>query len=600
MRRKSAVIFLILIGCVAIMAIDAGELYVRHQRAISASPEALSGFSGFQLKGAVEKYGFRGDVTIASSFPDRFGFSIQFPLFQERWTLRGRNGEVRDLTGWRRSLEGAELEEARALQYILGYLYIKTGAVSLQDIKEESDFISATLRSEDGLVFEVYFDAKTSLLKRFAFRAANGDRREFLIEAYQDAEGLRLPSRLKETGLNPANYEFGPAQVNRGIDGDFFTIPETPIRYSMPDRAVVRIPMQLYFDLPFIKAWIGDSPALTFLIDTNLPFSVLDKTIATQLGLTTQGLAFRSVRYPISEFSFISAPNVLLREVEFKDQLFLVTNMMPPSANIQMPVHGILGADFFRQSIFQLDFKEDVIRFLHPKTLSPDPKWQKLNLSLAGGVYSVTGRLDGIDVQLELATSVGEAAVFSDASLMARNLLRRYPSTAEALSLGLLFGQPERIAKVESLALEAMSVQGPLVHLGKFPEDSPFVRKEAGWLGTEFLRRFILTLDLPNKVAYLEPNPNGTPPDLYNNTGIYVIKSKGNVVVQQVIKDSPAEKAGIQPWDIISQIHDYPCNQVLFDRLYGFLKLDKGQQLPLILLRGEEQIQVTLTYQSAF
>jgi len=599
MRRNLAVLLIILAGCISLMAIDAADLFARHQRAFATSPEALSSFSSLQLKGVVEKYGFRGEVTIASTLPDRFGFSIQLPLFQERWALRGQAGEVRDLTGWRRALEGAEMEEAKALQYILGGLYIK-GALALQEIKEDPDTISAIMRSESGLMFEVHFDAKTSLLKRFSFRAADGNRREFQIEAFQDVEGLRIPSRLKETGLNPANYEFSTVQVNRGIDSNLFSIPEEPARFSIPEKSIVRIPFQMYFDLPFIKAWIGNSPALTFLVDTSLPFSVLDKTIATQLGFTTQGLAFRSVRYPISEFSFITAPSVLLREIEFKDQVFLVTNMMPPSANIQMPVHGILGADFFRQSLLQIDFKEDVIRFLHPKAFSPDPKLQKLNLSYAGGVYSVAGRLDGYDVQMELATSLGETALFSDASLMARNLLRRYPNTAEALSLGLLFGQPERIVKVESMALEGLTFQGPLIHLNQFPDDSPFARKESGWLGTEILRRYILTMDLPARTLYLEPNPNGVATGLYNNSGLYIIRSKGNCVVQQVIKDSPADKAGIQPWDILIQIHEYPCNQVVFDRLYGFLKLDKGQQLPLVLQRGEEQISVTLSYQSAF
>ena len=368
---------------------------------------------------------------------------------------------------------------------------------------------------------------------------------------------------------------------------------------GLPDKGAVRLPLQIYFRLPLVKAWIGNSPALTFLVDLGQPFSVIDRSIATQLGLNPSGRISRPTRYLGSEFSVARIPSLLLREVDFKDRVFLVTNMMPPSANVQLPIHGVIGNDVFSQAVVQLDMAGEQLRLFAPRAFSAGGA-RKVPLQSQGGMLMVPANLDGVDTWLELTTSYGDSILFGATSPAAQALAQKIPGWGRRFHPGPAIRRAGADPPGRRLDRGIHGVQGPLVHLAQFPADSFLSRRQAGWLGTGILRRFTVSLDFPGNTLYLEPGPSLAEPDLYNATGLYVVKTGGRVVVQQVIKGSPADKAGLQVGDTVVSVNDYPGEQVVFDRLYGFFYLPGDGSVKLKAQRDGTELEATLKNESPF
>jgi hypothetical protein len=599
MKRAHLLLILCLASALPVLAIDGEELMRRHLAAVAGDGEKVNQLSNLRMTGLVDKYGLRGDVGVFADLPDRFAMKHQYAAFMEDFVLRGKSGECLELTGRPRPLEQGELADLKTLNYVLTYQYLRPGQMLPTLVRQEGDVYTAAVSSPDGISITLRVDAQTFLLKGFSFMDNGGRDRQYSIEEYKDVEGLRLPVRLKDQDVNPALYTFNQWEFNKGVEGSLFSIPSMPQSIGLPDKGAVRLPLQIYFRLPLIKAWIGNSPALTFLVDLGLPFSVIDRSIATQLGLGPAGRFIRPTRYLGSEFAVARIPSLLLREVDFKDRVFLVTNMMPPSANVQLPIHGVIGNDLFSQAVVQLDMAGEQLRLFAPRAFSAGGG-RKVSLQPQGGMLMVPANLDGVDTWLELTSSYGDSVLFGAGSPAAQALAQKNPAGADGFTLGLQYGVPERILRVGTMTVESTGAQGVLIHLAQFPADSVLNRRQAGWIGTGFLRRFTVSVDFPGNTLYLEPGPALGEPDLCNATGLYVVKSGGRVVVQQVVKGSPAEKAGLQVGDTLTAINDYPAEQVVFDRLYGFLYLAADGSVRLKAQREGTELEVTLKNESAF
>jgi hypothetical protein len=72
-----------------------------------------------------------------------------------------------------------------------------------------------------------------------------------------------------------------------------------------------------------------------------------------------------------------------------------------------------------------------------------------------------------------------------------------------------------------------------------------------GLIGNDLLRRFNVVLNYPEQSIHLLPNKYYSTPFDYSYTGLGIYVEDGAVVVEDVIKDSPGEKAGFLIGDII-------------------------------------------------
>ena len=101
-----------------------------------------------------------------------------------------------------------------------------------------------------------------------------------------------------------------------------------------------------------------------------------------------------------------------------------------------------------------------------------------------------------------------------------------------------------------------------------------------GLIGNDLLRRFNLTLNYEKKELYLVPNSHYREPFDYAYTGLGFYFIDGDVRVTDVMKDSPAERAGFKADDVMIAINNNFSRNI---QIYKNLLQNAGQKLKILL-----------------
>ncbi len=116
-----------------------------------------------------------------------------------------------------------------------------------------------------------------------------------------------------------------------------------------------------------------------------------------------------------------------------------------------------------------------------------------------------------------------------------------------------------------------------------------------GLIGNDLLRRFNLTLNYEKKELYLVPNTHFREPFDYAYTGLGFYFIDGDVRVTDVMKDSPAERAGFKADDVMIAINNNFSRNI---QTYKNILQNAGQKLKILVMRNGEPVLLTLKVQS--
>ncbi len=116
----------------------------------------------------------------------------------------------------------------------------------------------------------------------------------------------------------------------------------------------------------------------------------------------------------------------------------------------------------------------------------------------------------------------------------------------------------------------------------------PFV---GGLLGNDLLRRFNLTLNYRKREIHLIPNSHFKEPFDYAYTGLAIYYIDGVIMVEDVIPNSPAEKAGLKRYDIIVGVDNNFSNNIM---QYKSILQSAFTRIRITISRNKELIQLTL------
>lgn len=112
-----------------------------------------------------------------------------------------------------------------------------------------------------------------------------------------------------------------------------------------------------------------------------------------------------------------------------------------------------------------------------------------------------------------------------------------------------------------------------------------------GLIGNDLLRRFNLIINYPQNDIYMMPNTHFKDAFDYSYTGLGMYMIEGEIVVMDVMADSPAEKAGFKPGDVIMAIQNNFSKNI---QAYKSLLQSAGQKLKVLVMREEGPVVLTL------
>jgi aspartyl protease len=257
--------------------------------------------------------------------------------------------------------------------------------------------------------------------------------------------------------------------------------------------------------LIWLKAKVpGKTTSLNFLLDSGAGVSVIDLDQARALGIrmrdpeSVQGVSGRAVAYRVDDFQANSGGVVLPKSV-------LAINLQAISQRCHQPINGILGMDFFRGRIVQIDFAARTVRLVKRDSLSrlrPVSPFSYVGQGLANCEILPTKIWnDAICVPIRVAENPAQWI--------------RVDTGCDACLEWVVSGPGKRLTEGTSVGLSHASRNcvKTTVQIGKqrfaiaaaVHEESMF-SGEAGLLGNGLLSKFRLTIDEPGNRVIFERN----------------------------------------------------------------------------------------------
>lgn len=383
-----------------------------------------------------------------------------------------------------------------------------------------------------------------------------------------------------------------------------------PFVFSRAGQQRARLSFFTQRNLIIVSAKLNGVGPLNFLLDTGVSSCLLtNPALADSLHLT-HGTTYRvnGVGGPDAGISAYEAPNVAVMMdggvvAPHLSWLVLSHDVLDLSGYVGMPIHGLIGADFFRS--FVVTIQPEIFKLvLHDPATYHAPKgkrWSTLPLRLAQGKAYVTaevkqlvptpGIASALPLQLVLDTGAGHALSLETT---ADRRLRLPPANLRTdLGRGLTGVISGALGRVAAVRLGRYQL--PQV-LTSFPDSTQVHERlsaterqyRQGNLGYEVLKRFVCVIDYPHQRLLLRPNSTLHEPFEHDMSGLDLMAIGTNyrrLLVQRVLPGSPAEEAGIEPEEELMSINFMPVTAYTISEVNRLLHSEDGRLL-VLMLRG--------------
>lgn len=325
-----------------------------------------------------------------------------------------------------------------------------------------------------------------------------------------------------------------------------------------------------------------------FLLDSGTSQSVYGTALREHLGSPLGGGVGYTTTTPVVA-STHRAPLATIGGVIFHshDAVVSCISLEQMSEPMGLPVHGIVGMDFLRTRIIDIDFDNGTIRLLRyvPDELKRGSRrlpmrfdqfhTPTVNAAFAGDRHLV--RLD-----------TGDATTGHLDYVFAKQLNRAYKIR---LSGGAVLGGAGRRAfrplfRCSELSLGGFTHRNLVLSSNKRQTVGDHSR-----IGLGLLRRYRLVLDFPNQTLYLSPSREHSKADYSDLAGMILGERDGNVVVFLVLEGSTASRLGIREADTITAIAGRKPTWSEANRL---IRMRDGEIVLRLHRVSGDQIEVTL------
>ncbi len=250
-------------------------------------------------------------------------------------------------------------------------------------------------------------------------------------------------------------------------------------------------------------------------------------------------------------------------------------------------IDGIIGYSFFKRYIVKMDFDSSMLEVFtngyieYPKGGSViRPNINRLPIQRA----TIRDRKK-IDYNFYFDTGAGlcflmSKAFASDSSVL---LKRRKPVDMQAEGLG---GKlPVKLTVVKSLQVGKYRFSNVPAYIYDDESNVTAYPSGGGLVGIDLLRRFNLIVNYAAGEIHLLPNSHFDDLFDYAYTGLGIYYQDGVIYIEDVIADSPGEKAGIRPGDILVGVDTNLSNNII---AYKALLQSAREKIMLLIKRDGE------------
>lgn len=356
----------------------------------------------------------------------------------------------------------------------------------------------------------------------------------------------------------------------------------------------IEIPFKFTQGFIVVDIEIDKTLPLKFIFDTGAEHTIMFHKIMADLIDMNYTKRIRILGSDISEdVHALIARNIYLDLKEGvtvqRDILVLEDEISKLREAIGEEISGILGTSIFKGMVLSIDYRKKKITITHPKQFTPPKQgsgyheydiaviqnkaYLKTPITLQNGnTFNSTLLVDtGAAIPLLIHTNTDSSLVLPDFVIDGR--------------LGYGLGGPIKgfLGKVKEIDLIEYKFDFVLTSFQDIDLENvgtDIVRN--GILGNKLLSRFNVIIDYFNKKLYLKSRKKYNDNFKYDLSGLEIIalgKDFRSFEVKTVLKDSPADEAGIKPGDKIIKIGFFPAKFYSLEKLINKLESKPGKRI---------------------
>jgi hypothetical protein len=327
-----------------------------------------------------------------------------------------------------------------------------------------------------------------------------------------------------------------------------------------PSRLLIRIPFtQLTGGIVIVQAKLGDSPdTLNFVLDTGSSGISLDSTTADYLKLhptptsrTIRGIGgIRTVPFLFNQK--LHFPGLTIDSLDFH-----VNDYSILTAVYGERIDGIIGYSLISRYIIKINYDSLTIDLCSKGTIRYPRGGYLLKPSL-GTLPAQNIRVkDEITITGRFLYDMGAGVCFmfskdfiNDSSFLKKN---RKLWAKEGEGVG---GKIDMLATViKEVKLGPYRFRSVPVHIFEDVYNVTSYPYLGGLVGNDILRRFNVILNYDKRDIFITPNSHFSDQFDYSYPGIELYMIADRIIVGDVAKDSPAEKAGVKEGDQVIAVN---------------------------------------------
>jgi len=292
-----------------------------------------------------------------------------------------------------------------------------------------------------------------------------------------------------------------------------------------------------------------------------------------------------------------------LAEVK-RDVIVLEEDFIHMDEIIGEPVHGILGADFFKGLIVEINYKKQYLRLFDPKHFKEEKlnTYTPLEVDFADSKPYIVGQVTmpgGQKSRVKMLMDTGASISMlihndTDASLiLPPNVIRGN------LGKGISGNLSGYVGRIRQLTFSGFSFEQMVSYFQEYNADlfhDTTTVKRNGIIGNFILDRFNVIIDYLNEKVYVKPEKKYNRHFAFDRSGIVVFahgKDLKQFVVSDVIESSPAYEAGVRANDIITKVCFSSSQNLSLDRLNHIFSGKVGKKIKIKVMREGKTLQFT-------
>jgi hypothetical protein len=575
-------------------AVTLDEVLDMHKAALGGP--AVDSVKSLLVSSTLEGMGMTGSDVTAVMKPDKFLNETHLGPISHVIATDGTVAWQIDYNGKVSELLGKDADMVAISAYFANYRYLapEPGTARLTDEDETYYVIEYTTFPNNPV--RAYVNKETGLMDKTELESDFGTS-VTTFDDYREVNGLMFPYRIEQTtGTDRLVSVTDNVIVNEGLTAEAFAKPAADFKDYVfeNDAASTTVPLEFFGKVPCVSVSIANSGPLSFLFDTGASISVLDSTVAAELGFETEGELGGTGAGGTGTATLALVPAMSVGEVTIGSAPVAVLDISAISDLAGKEIAGILGADFCRRFVIELDYENGSMTVYDPDAFEVPIDADFVPITYISGIPLVKASVGPYEGDFVLDTGNAGSLVFHKPYADEHNLLNEFDKKVKATAFGVGGFFTNYVVRADELQLGHYTLDDPIVEITTVEEGALAMKNVAGNIGAVVLSRFTLYIDYPNNRLGLIPNSDFGEPFAYNRSGFTVTKTEAGYVVKEVRGKSPAADIGLEPGDVIASVNGAPAETLSFRRFSEIVSQPAGTEVDVEFERGGELFSKTL------